>query len=1034
MTTARADQYNIESGADLLAGVSSSAAPPLPPPPPPVSALITLGYDRATPEQISLRCPIIAAIPDDAQLRVAYRIQGGSDWLDAGNLYRIVSADLGALPADLVGRVTNSFVGHIIRLLPGAIYEIRLTLSGSGIAEQIVTGTRATRTLPAAAPAVTKTCTPSTFAAVLSTLAPGDHLRLGAGTYPLSSALTSVPGGTAGQPVYITAAAIGDVTIARASGTALAPSSDYVVWERIRFTGSGADSGLAVTSQFCNPSGLRRNIGWCFRYCEISGFDAAFKCFEPVYDFLVYECLLRGNNTWPETWHVPDEDLGLPLNQQYPRMTWDDSGLQFPGSGNAAWSNTISGFGDTFRCHTSSGVKFTAGNYYWRNRVEWGGDNAFEADDASGNVAAYDNLIMNSGDMLSADVTYGPVGFYGNVCINVTRGPLKLTSTSQFTRVISNTFVITAKTSSHGLLTPSAVGQTGLEYKNNLFVYSGPGNVIHWSSQLTREVWRNNAWTDGPIFILGSDYASVAAARSGNSARFGQDVVVPAQPFASAITMAPDYSTQVTGSPSAALAAVSTARNAGVVVPGITDGFSGAAPDIGAIITGRPVVQFGVPATVGLPLWVPRYSDTVANVEVLTVANGRLANNVSDVQAPYYELYGQRSLFSAYAGGVFNPHWGALGAYFYTGGGHAGNNENTAYCLSIGEQCVWGRLNDPTPIFGAGTDQTTKYNNSFTSFSGLPNINPLTCASPVDGQVLGTHTWGHLVVLPPTESAPKGTLFMPWATVAGRNTGADQTYSFTSYAIPIASESTPSASRKWVAQYTSPTLPYGTAFQNLVAPPTFAVHDTPSNRTLLIHRRNGPVRWYDHTPGFAGDRFVSGTGTALNLIDSSSAGGPPLHVVGVPERRLAVMVYRRAGLSYLSAQVMDMSLAQPAWNNAPANFTAQIQVDADWSCVAWSQLKQRLVIGDVKGNRGILWLVQIPTVLSDPWVCTQVTMSHECTRWRAADARSADNATDFGKWSENPFTRCFVYFNKFPNNNTAVEHTDEVFAIRLPGV
>ena len=34
-------------------------------------------------------------------------------------------------------------------------------------------------------------------------------------------------------------------------------------------------------------------------------------------------------------------------------------------------------------------------------------------------------------------------------------------------------------------------------------------------------------------------------------------------------------------------------RGKGVAIPGVTDGFSGEAPDIGAIITGRPVPQYG---------------------------------------------------------------------------------------------------------------------------------------------------------------------------------------------------------------------------------------------------------------------------------------------------------------------------------------------------------------------------------------------------------------------------------------------------------
>jgi hypothetical protein len=41
------------------------------------------------------------------------------------------------------------------------------------------------------------------------------------------------------------------------------------------------------------------------------------------------------------------------------------------------------------------------------------------------------------------------------------------------------------------------------------------------------------------------------------------------------------------------LARKSPLRNAGAIIPGITDGFSGKAPDIGAIISGRILPQWG---------------------------------------------------------------------------------------------------------------------------------------------------------------------------------------------------------------------------------------------------------------------------------------------------------------------------------------------------------------------------------------------------------------------------------------------------------
>jgi hypothetical protein len=41
------------------------------------------------------------------------------------------------------------------------------------------------------------------------------------------------------------------------------------------------------------------------------------------------------------------------------------------------------------------------------------------------------------------------------------------------------------------------------------------------------------------------------------------------------------------------LADTSKARGAGVPISGVTDGFAGAAPDMGAVITGRPLPVWG---------------------------------------------------------------------------------------------------------------------------------------------------------------------------------------------------------------------------------------------------------------------------------------------------------------------------------------------------------------------------------------------------------------------------------------------------------
>jgi hypothetical protein len=59
------------------------------------------------------------------------------------------------------------------------------------------------------------------------------------------------------------------------------------------------------------------------------------------------------------------------------------------------------------------------------------------------------------------------------------------------------------------------------------------------------------------------------------------------------VTLGADYYTEVLQAYTPALAPGTAPKNSGVVIPNITDGFTGGAPDRGAIIQGRPIPQYG---------------------------------------------------------------------------------------------------------------------------------------------------------------------------------------------------------------------------------------------------------------------------------------------------------------------------------------------------------------------------------------------------------------------------------------------------------
>ena len=59
------------------------------------------------------------------------------------------------------------------------------------------------------------------------------------------------------------------------------------------------------------------------------------------------------------------------------------------------------------------------------------------------------------------------------------------------------------------------------------------------------------------------------------------------------IDLGSNYLSEVVQSFNPRLSDGSEPRNSGAVIPNVTDGFTGAAPDRGAVITGRPVVVWG---------------------------------------------------------------------------------------------------------------------------------------------------------------------------------------------------------------------------------------------------------------------------------------------------------------------------------------------------------------------------------------------------------------------------------------------------------
>jgi Chondroitinase B len=550
-------------------------------------------FERATPEQIGLYLPTTRSFSYATTVAVRYRRNGDATWIQAHPLLRI-RPDY-SVPGPVA--VVDAFAGSIFDLLPGTAYSIELTINEPGQLAQVATRSFTTRALPAAAASANKTATPANVVAQLAALNPGDVLQLADGQYNNLNLFLS-RSGTVANPIVIRGASQAGVVI-RDNDTCLqVRNASHVVVENLTLQGSGVNSGTAASSLgvlFYDGNAGQTNV--TFRNLVITGVDMGIVAYDTINGALVYHCRLTGNNPWTQA-------------EIETNATWNDDGIRLPGEGNCAWNNTLEGFGDCFA--VTQGV-FSAAVHYWRNLVKMTGDDAFEADYGTRNLSFYDNHVTNCGTLMSVDPVYGgPLYCFRNVAINTMRGPYKLNNTNSGFMIYNNTVVRTEGRTNWGWVQNNDGVLRSYSYRNNIVVYRGTsGQTLAFEAEGNSPIdFTHNAWyPNGQVWwtTSGASYGSISQAISGvgqvaTSPLFGTstrrhqfDVLTTSDPFTPPVALGANHLTRVTATQVPVLASGASMRNAGVAIPNITDGFSGAAPDMGAIIGGRAAVAYGAP-------------------------------------------------------------------------------------------------------------------------------------------------------------------------------------------------------------------------------------------------------------------------------------------------------------------------------------------------------------------------------------------------------------------------------------------------------
>lgn len=544
----------------------------------------------------------------NATVSVSYREVGGN-WQSAMPLLRVRPE---TVPFGFGSDIEEQFAGSIFNLSPGRSYEIQLDVEDpdGGNATRVVNVS--TRALPPTNPSTPRTINVDslqTWQAALDQAQPGDVINVSNGTY--TGALTVTRSGTADDPIFIRGETQSGVVldangqehgIVIHTGTG-GPPVRHVILEN--FTIRGSEWGIRILGaedvvvQYMTIDEVTHGIN-ATTYVENEG-----RAY-PNANLTICDNVLEGNSLpWPF----------------FEVAAFNVEGIVLEGSGHVVCHNTLSGFGDSLGIEICYGglspdycplyppphrstVRNRAIDFYG-NDVLWGGDDGIELDFGERNVRAFKNRISNTGMGVSFQVVWGgPVYAIQNVMYNIADRTYKLNNEPSGFYIVHNTSI------REGLAwnqpSPSQVIQN-MKFWNNLLVGSASAGALSLRTFLVMDTATNNIvemdydgwYPDGAFTFLSENFGRATYSDildlSNNTPLEQNGVALTTPIFESADhVLDPIAAPPLDPVADISLHPSSNAIDRGVVLPNINDGFSGSAPDLGALERGVPMPSYGV--------------------------------------------------------------------------------------------------------------------------------------------------------------------------------------------------------------------------------------------------------------------------------------------------------------------------------------------------------------------------------------------------------------------------------------------------------
>lgn len=523
----------------------------------------------------------------NATISLQYRQTTDAAWKNGAPLYRVekrahMMEKYGStlkVPAD--GWL---FAGSVLLLDKDSEYEMKLTLSDpdGGKQEKILKSrTRAEPVLPQGA--TVKHVAPGNgggtgtsadpfrgLAIAQKTAKPGDLFLIRPGTYAGNFKVEKK--GLPGKPIVWRGAANGPTIIdAKGQGRKRSPqgisaSGASDVWFE-NLTVRNADFGIVIHD-------TARVV---IRRCHIHGVDYGITGTRDTkgisVDHFISDNVIEGPSTWPRTKGIEEA-----------------RGIQVTGQGHVVCYNRIRGFADaidTFGSSHCSAIDFH------NNDVSELTDDGFEMDYSERNTRNFHNRLTNCFQGISMQPVHGgPTYVFRNVMYNIVQEPFKLHNSPSGCLVFHNTVV--KKGMPLVLLTNEKVRHTQL--RNNLFIGTTGSYAFECTAPMVNCDFDYDGFGGGPypLFLKWNNvrYKTLAEVKA-KAPVYKHALAIPsAGCFASGV-LPPKDEKKKAAVPELQLAPKSAAVDAGQVLPGFNDGYTGMAPDLGAYEIGGKYQHYG---------------------------------------------------------------------------------------------------------------------------------------------------------------------------------------------------------------------------------------------------------------------------------------------------------------------------------------------------------------------------------------------------------------------------------------------------------